>query len=138
MTPRIVLRPPTLDDESELIASAQASAELHQPWITPPSTPEAFRRYLDAMARPENHGILVCAKETGRIAGVVNLTNVVLGIFRSGYLGYYAFAGFERRGLMREGLRAVVRYAFHDLALHRLEANIQPGNAASIALVRSI
>ncbi len=90
------------------------------------------------MERPENRAFLVCVKETGRIAGVVNLTNIVLGLFRSGYLGYYAFAGFERRGLMREGLQAVVRSAFRDLGLHRLEANIQPGNAASIALVKSI
>jgi ribosomal-protein-alanine N-acetyltransferase len=138
MTARVVLRPPTPEDERELIASANVSVELHRPWITAPSTPEAFRRYLDSMARPENRGFLVCVKETGRIAGVVNLTNIVLGLFRSGYLGYYAFVGFERRGLMREGLRAVVRYAFRDLGLHRLEANIQPGNSASIALVRSV
>ena len=37
---------------------------------------------------------------------------------------------------MREGLRLVLRHAFGALGLHRLEANIQPGNAASIALVR--
>ena len=138
MISRIALRPPTLEDEREFIALANASVELHRPWITAPSTTETFRRYLDTMARPENRRFLVCVKETDRIAGVVNLTNIVLGLFRSGYLGYYAFAGFERRGLMREGLRTVVRYAFRDLSLHRLEANIQPGNVASIALVQSI
>src|SRR5262249_23931438 len=65
--------------------------------------------------------------------GVVNVSNVVRGLFRSAYLGYYAFAGFERRGLMRQGLGAVVRHCFQVLKLHRLEANIQPGNPASIA-----
>jgi ribosomal-protein-alanine N-acetyltransferase len=35
---------------------------------------------------------------------------------------------------MRQGLRAVVRHAFKTLKLHRLEANIQPNNAASLAL----
>ena len=69
--------------------------------------------------------------------GVINLSEIVLGAFRSAYLGYYAFAGFERQGLMREGLRAAVRYAFRTLKLHRLEANIQPANAASLALARS-
>ncbi|HET9205437.1 MAG TPA: GNAT family protein, partial [Burkholderiaceae bacterium] len=43
----------------------------------------------------------------------------------------------ERQGLMREGLQAVVRHAFTQLKLHRLEANIQPGNVASIALVQA-
>ena len=38
---------------------------------------------------------------------------------------------------MREGLQAVVRHAFGKLGLHRVEANIQPDNSASIALVRS-
>jgi ribosomal-protein-alanine N-acetyltransferase len=37
---------------------------------------------------------------------------------------------------MREGLRLVVRHAFGALGLHRLEANIQPKNRASIRLVK--
>lgn len=58
--------------------------------------------------------------------------------FCSGYLSYYVFAGHERQGFMREGVKTVISYAFKELALHRLEANIQPGNEASIALVRSL
>jgi ribosomal-protein-alanine N-acetyltransferase len=89
------------------------------------------------MSKPENAAFLVCARGSGQIIGVINLTNVVLGVFRSGYLGYYTFSGFERQGFMRNGLRAVVRQAFAKLKLHRLEANIQPGNVASIALVKA-
>jgi ribosomal-protein-alanine N-acetyltransferase len=37
---------------------------------------------------------------------------------------------------MTEGLQLVLRRAFTEFGLHRLEANIQPGNSASIALVR--
>lgn len=82
-------------------------------------------------------GFLICDAQQGTIVGVINISNIVLGVFRSGYLGYYTFAGCERRGFMRSGLSQVVRHAFNSLKLHRLEANIQPGNAASIALVRS-
>ena len=89
------------------------------------------------MARPENCALFVCHRDTRQIVGVINISNIVLGLFRSGYLGYYAFAGFERQGFMREGLHASVRHAFKLLKLHRVEANIQPGNAASIALVKS-
>ena len=82
-------------------------------------------------------GWLVCVRGSGTIAGVINLNEVVRGSFHSAYLGYYAFAGFERRGLMHAGLSAVVRHSFRVLRLHRLEANIQPGNRASIALAKS-
>src|ERR671935_3259584 len=37
---------------------------------------------------------------------------------------------------MRDGLQLVLDYAFGPLGLHRIEANIQPGNSASIALAR--
>jgi len=39
---------------------------------------------------------------------------------------------------MSEGLRLVIRNAFRKLGLHRLEANIQPGNRASLRLVRRV
>lgn len=137
MKSRIVLRPPTLADQREFIAAARASRALHGAWASAPATPAAFRAYVRRMARPGNHAFLVCRRDTGEIAGVINLTHVVLDVFRSGYLGYCAFAGHERKGFMREGLRSVVRHAFKTLKLHRLEANIQPGNAPSIALVVS-
>ncbi len=38
---------------------------------------------------------------------------------------------------MRQGMLLVLRYAFEKLKLHRLEANIQPENRASIALVQT-
>ena len=46
------------------------------------------------------------------------------------------WAPYARRGYMTEALALVLRRAFGPLRLHRVEANIQPGNRASIALVR--
>ena len=37
---------------------------------------------------------------------------------------------------MREGIDLVLRHAFLTLRLHRIEANIQPGNHASVALAQ--
>ena len=37
---------------------------------------------------------------------------------------------------MTEALQLALRHAFRALKLHRVEANIEPGNEASIALVR--
>ncbi|MBN8757514.1 MULTISPECIES: GNAT family N-acetyltransferase [Variovorax] len=133
----VYLRPPESSDEHEFLASVKKSADLHSPWTSPPSTPENFRAYLEKMSMPENAAFLVCRRADDCLVGVFNVTNIVRGAFQSGYLGYYAFAGHERQGLMRKGLEEVVRCAFQDLELHRLEANIQPTNVASIALVKA-
>ncbi|MDR7273117.1 ribosomal-protein-alanine N-acetyltransferase [Pelomonas saccharophila] len=121
-------------DEAAFIAATQASRKLHRPWVQPPGDAQAFARYLARFDGVAHHGFVVEAE--GELAGAINLTNIVMGAFRNGYLGYYAFAGFEGRGLMTQGLNAVVRHAFKELGLHRVEANIQPGNAASIALAK--
>jgi ribosomal-protein-alanine N-acetyltransferase len=75
---------------------------------------------------------------SNQIVGVINLNEIVMGAFQSAYLGYYGMANFSRTGLMTDALRAAVGYAFNELGLHRLEANIQPDNLASIALVRRV
>jgi hypothetical protein len=75
------------------------------------------------MSTHENAAFLVFRHADDGLVGVFNITNIVRGAFQSGYLGYYVFAGHERQGLMRNGLEAVVRFAFQDLELHRLEAN---------------
>lgn len=135
MSRRVLVRPPALEDARDFLRAARCSRALHHPWVSAPDTPAKFRAYVERMAEPANQGYLVCRRDDGALVGVFNLTNVVRGPFRSGYLGYYAFAGQAGQGLMSEGLRAVVRHAFGRLKLHRLEANIQPANAASIALV---
>lgn len=135
--PDVFIRPPVADDQAAFVAAVRRSRALHRPWTTAPDTPEKYSAWIERMTRPANHPFLVCRRDGGEFVGVINLSNVVLGLFRSGYLGYYAFAGHERRGFMRAGLRAVIRHAFKTLKLHRLEANIQPANAASVALVRA-
>lgn len=79
---------------------------------------------------------MVCRNEDRAMTGVVNASQIFMGSFRSAYLGFYSFAPFMGEGYMTEGLGLAVRYSFEVMGLHRLEANIQPGNEASIALVR--
>lgn len=119
------------------MAGMARSKRLHAPWATGPTTADAFQIYLGRMAIPTHCALLVGLRETGEIVGVVNITNIIRGLFQSAYVGYFVFEGFERQGLMREGLSAAVHHAFKKLKLHRLEANIQPGNAASLALAKS-
>ena len=123
--------------EREFIEAVRRSRDLHRPWVSPPALPARVRRYLAPRpdGRSERHFIVTPSKE---LAGVIDVTEIVRGPFRSAYLGFYALAPHQGRGYMTAGLAAVVRHAFGRLRLHRLEANIQPGNRASIALVRRV
>ena len=135
--PKIELRTPRADDESTFLALVRSSRSLHAGWVSPPSTPTQFRAYLDRAQQADMACFLVTDRSSGVLCGVVNLSNIVRGAFRSAYMGYYGFAPTARQGYMLAGVKAVTRNAFGVLRLHRVEANIQPGNVASIALVRS-
>ncbi|MGW0365720.1 GNAT family N-acetyltransferase [Streptomyces sp. NPDC002990] len=139
---RVGLRPFRIADGAEFTARARESRALHHPWLFPPCTVEEYESYTKPLIEGGGRaGFLVCERGTGAIAGFVNINNIVRGAFQCGALGYGAFAHAAGRGLMREALGLVLAHAFGPvpeggLGLHRLEANIQPGNTASIALVR--
>ena len=134
--PEVCLRPVCKEDRDAFLAVMRRSAALHQPWIQPPITVEMFGRYLNRLQRDDHEGLLVIDRSSGDIAGCYNINNIILTSFRSGSLSYYAAARYAGRGYMQEGLKQVIAYAVKKLGLHRLEANIQPGNQRSIALVQ--
>ena len=133
---RVFLRLPTAGDRDELLRLAAASEKLHGPWLSAPATPDAIDAWLLRSEGEAAESFVVCLKDGGAIVGVFNLNHIVRGLFQSGYTSYWAHAGHAGHGYMAEGLELLLRYAFRRLRLHRLEANIQPGNASSIALVR--
>ncbi|GAB2714232.1 GNAT family N-acetyltransferase [Streptomyces bullii] len=135
--PRVGIRHFTYEDGAEFTARARESKDLHHPWLFPPDSAQAYTAYAGRLIEdPTKAGFLVCEKDDGSLAGFININNIVEGGFQCGTLGYGAFAHAAGRGLMREALGLVVRYAFGPLRLHRLEINVQPANHASIALAR--
>jgi ribosomal-protein-alanine N-acetyltransferase len=96
-----------------------------------------FDAYLRCLRRKSFLGFWVVT-ETSELAGVINVSEIVRGLFGSGYLGYYAFAPHNTQGYMTRGLAAVLAEAFGRQGLHRLEANIQSGNDKSRALVERL
>ncbi|OKK04386.1 acetyltransferase [Streptomyces sp. CB03234] len=136
--PRVGIRHFTYEDADEFVSRARESRDLHRPWLFPPDTAEAYARYARArIDSPAAEPLLICEREAGgAIAGYLTISNIVRDGFLNGTLGYGAFAHAAGRGLMSEGLGLVLRHAFGPLGLHRLEANVQPLNHSSIALVR--
>jgi [ribosomal protein S5]-alanine N-acetyltransferase len=133
---RVVLRPPTAADQDEFIAAMKASRRLHRPWIYMPETPDRYAAYLSRVDDPRAAPYLACRIQDGAIVGFLNISEIVRGGFKSAFLGYGGVARFAGQGYMTEAMRLLLREAFTTVGLHRLEANIQPGNAASLALAR--
>ena len=134
---RKILEIPSKRRRSEFLAAVRRSRKLHGHWASPPRTAETFNKSLERFASKAHVGYWVLT-EADELAGAININEIVRGRFRSGYLGYYAFAPHNGRGYMTKGLRAVVSRAFRQLRLHRLEANIQPDNEASRRLVKRL
>jgi ribosomal-protein-alanine N-acetyltransferase len=133
---RVHLRRPTARDRDRVIELARASGSLHGSWVSPPRDAASYAALLRRAHTPTDERVLVCRNEDGAIVGTFHLSQIFRGAFRNAYLGYYAFVPYAGQGYMREGLELLLRHAFGPLGLHRIEANIQPGNGASIALVK--
>ncbi|MCZ7438015.1 GNAT family protein [Micromonospora sp. WMMC241] len=135
---RVAIRRPRAGDEAEFVAAARRSRDLHHPWLSAPADAEGYAAYLRRIRRQDTSGFLFCDRASGEIAGYANIGGIVLGALRGGYLGYAAFRPYAGTGHAAAGVRLVIEHAFGALGLHRLEANIQPGNEPSRRLARRL
>ncbi len=142
---RVYLAAPRLRDAPAFLGAAAASRRLHGRWVRAPQSPLRYREYVARFGpraqrdpRTATHAaVLVRRVEDDAIAGVFNFSEIVRGSFHSSYLGYYAFAPHAGAGYMAEGLALALEFGFRTLGLHRVEVNVQPGNARSRALVEA-
>lgn len=135
---RISIINPSIDHMDTFLSLVKKSNGLHHPWVYPPNNKEQYLAYINRSNTPNQFGYFLQLKTSKDIIGVINIGEIVKGCFQSGYLGFYIFERYQAQGLMHEGLNIVISHAFSALKLHRLEANIQPSNAKSIALVKKL
>jgi ribosomal-protein-alanine N-acetyltransferase len=135
---KVFIRVLTADDGPEWIRLNRASRELHKSWVAPPTTSAQFKKYMLGEKGSNKITLMLCDKADGAIVGSVNLSQIFYGPFCNCYMGYAIGAPYAKQGYMAEGLHLVLKHAFGKLKLHRVEANIQPENTASIALVKRV
>ena len=140
---RVSLRYPHLEDQAEYVELVRASRALHQPWeplrpqgAPPAASDETFKTWLIGADDPRAERMLLYQRADGAIVGRFHLNEIVRGAFQSAYMSYWVGAPFARQGFMREGIELALEHAFSGVGLHRVEANIQPENAPSIALAK--
>jgi ribosomal-protein-alanine N-acetyltransferase len=135
---RIFLRFPTILDSEEFIKKSKKSSKFHRNLVKPPRNHQEFKNYIKVSSADSNQSFLICNNIDNQIFGAINLSQIYYGGFKNAYLGYYLFSDYTGSGYMTDGLKLCLTYVFRKLKLHRLEANIQPGNSASIKLVKKI
>ena len=133
-------------DRVQFLAATRSSRRLHRPWVHPPTTRDAFEEFAVESPESRRERFLLWSSQPAAsrseedwepvVLGYFSLGEVVRGNLQSAYLGYWVTAAYAGQGVMSEGMELLLAYVFRGLRLHRVEANIQPGNAASIALAR--
>jgi RimJ/RimL family protein N-acetyltransferase len=135
MTKAVSMQALRADMEPAFLAMTNASQVFHKPWVNPPLTHKEFAAFYKRYQEP-NQKSFVLFEESEQIVGVFNLSEIVRGCFQNAYLGFYVAKDFAGLGFMRQGMQLLLQEAFMTLDLHRVEANIQPHNVASIHLVK--
>jgi len=138
MPARVVLHRASRADRAELVLGNQASRAYHHPWAEPFTDEAGFDAWLTRSLTGPHVQLVARDAANGEVVGVVNFNEIVGGFFQSAYLGYYGMVRHAGRGLMTEAVGRAISFAFADLGLHRLEANIQPDNHRSLALVQRL
>lgn len=135
---KVYLRQPKAEDFYEFSESVKTSRNFHRGLVNPPVDRKSFDEYIARNEKPENEYFLICRVNDQAIAGAVNLSQIFRAGFQNAYLGYYLFEKFAGKGLMSEAVGLILSYSFKTLKLHRIEANVQPENTASIRVLKGI
>jgi [ribosomal protein S5]-alanine N-acetyltransferase len=140
--PCVLIRKPSKRDRLAYLAVRRENRVFLERW-EPRSPkghgafgPESFDRLLKFNRSKRYRKMLICLRSTGEIIGTVNFNGIAPEPFLSTTMGYWIARKHARHGCMTEAIGMAVRHAFATLGLHRVEANIMPGNKASLALIR--
>lgn len=132
---KVFLRYVTMEDFTELITLFQASREFYQGLADPPLDFESFKVYAERNNFETNESFVICRNINNKIVGAINLSQIFRKSFQNCYLGYSLGINFTGKGFMTEAVYLVLQHAFINLKLHRVEANVQPHNFASIKVL---
>jgi [ribosomal protein S5]-alanine N-acetyltransferase len=147
--PRVLLRPLEPADGDAWREVRRRNREWLEPWepLPEPGAPDllrdagAFRARCASAARQRHldtahpFGIFL---HDGALAGEINLSGLQRGPFQSAHVGYWIDQAHAGRGLVPEALVLVLRFAFEQLSLHRVEIAIVPRNRASRRVVEKL
>ena len=108
---------PVPEEEFFTEPGQRARLELERSWA------ECDRAYRFLLVQP---------RHPGKVVGMLGFNEIVRGAFQSCFLSYKIDRTLWNRGYGSEAIRYATAWAFRNLGLHRVEANIMPRNPASL------
>jgi len=140
---RVILRPPRVDDFDQWAALRAESRKFLQPWepawAEDELTMPAYRRRLRGYWRDSRDGLalplFIFDRDSHALLGGINMSNIRRGVAQTASIGYWIGERHARQGFMTDAVKALLRHAFEEMKLHRLEAACIPENEASHRLL---
>lgn len=146
-TDRLVVDLPAPDEAAAVLDYYTRNAEHLEPWepLRPPGFHSLTFHRAQLLAALQDYRedravrMYVRLRDTpDRVIGSVGLSGIQRGAVQACTLGYGIDAEQQGKGLMREAVERVVRFAFEDLGFHRVNAAYVPHNQRSARLLRSL
>jgi ribosomal-protein-alanine N-acetyltransferase len=149
VTKHLLLRPPRTGDVTEIRRLLRANHEHLKPWNPAPppgEDPSSITEVSNTILRQRRdwkrgRGYVFMLAERGApgtLVGKIALSGIMRGAMYSAYLGYWMAADMQGRGLVTEGLQAVLDFAFGPAGLHRVQAAIMPRNPRSLRVIEKL
>lgn len=145
-TPNLYLRAPQASDHAAWAVLRMESREFLTPWeptwneddLTRASFRLRAKRAAREISTDEAYSLFIFETGTETLLGGLTLGLIRRGVAQACTLGYWMGRRHSGRGHMTEAVRGAVRFAFSDLALHRVEAACLPNNEPSRRLLERV
>ncbi len=138
----VFLRYPTPRDRDEFLTLRRGCRKFLERWEPIPPNgfdsfgDDSFNRELKLRKTATEERLLICTRHDGVVVGKMSIGSISRGPLQSCYLGYWIGRHHAGNGYMTQALALTLRHCFKTLKLHRAEANIQPNNKPSQAVVK--
>ncbi len=140
VTDRLVIREQTIEDIPalyEVYSDADAARYMEDLYDDPVREAEYMREYINNQYRFFEYGVwALTLRESGKLIGRAGLA------VREGYdapeIGYIIGKPYRECGYAKEGVAAIIEYAWKELNVHDLIAFTRQKNTASIKLLESL
>ena len=149
VTERLVLRPPRTNDVGELRRVLRKNHVHLKPWNPAPPPGEdpnsitevsktVLRNRRD-WKRGSGYVFMLAPREAPTsFIGKIALNGIMRGAMHGAHLGYWMDEDVLGRGLVTEGIKAVLGFAFGPAELHRVQAAIMPKNLRSLRVIAKL
>jgi ribosomal-protein-alanine N-acetyltransferase len=145
-TQNLVLRAPVATDYAAWAVLRMESREFLTPWepvwneddLTRTSFRLRVKRAAREITTDEAYSLFIFDTRSEVLLGGLTLGLVRRGVAQACTLGYWMGERHAGKGYMTEAVRGALRFAFQDLALHRVEAACLPNNAPSKRLLERV